>query len=222
MPDRVVLRERLCAGLVDLQLHLDAEAIERLLDYVALLVQWNSAYNLTAVRDPQDMITRHLLDSLSVAPFVTGRRIADVGSGAGLPGIPLAILEPRYDMLLIDSNGKKARFLREAVRQLQLKNVTVAESRVEALSRSFDCILVRAFSSLARLLAKAGHLLADDGRVLAQKGRYPHDEIAAIPHEFEVVSVDPLKVPHLVGERHLVTIRRRGCGSIAAKEDSAP
>ncbi len=222
MPDRVVLRERLCAGLVDLQLEVGEEAIERLLDYVALLVQWNSAYNLTAVRDPLEMITRHLLDSLSVAPYVTGRRIADVGSGAGLPGIPLAILDPQYEILLIDSNGKKARFLREAVRHLGLTNVSVAEMRVETLSGNFDCILARAFSSLAQLLAKTGHLLAEGGCVLAQKGRYPHDEITGIPPQFELVSVDSLKVPHLDGERHLVTIRHRGCGSIAAEEDSAP
>ncbi|HEY6986141.1 MAG TPA: 16S rRNA (guanine(527)-N(7))-methyltransferase RsmG, partial [Rhodanobacteraceae bacterium] len=131
MVDREPLRQRLVAGVSALGVAMDASAIERLVDYVALLERWNSAYNLTAVRDPVEMVTRHLLDSLAVAPHVVGTTLADLGSGAGLPGIPLAIVAPARDVLLIDSNGKKARVLREAVRQLALANVRVAESRVE-------------------------------------------------------------------------------------------
>ena len=157
------LRKRLDAGLAALGIALDDAAIERLLDYVDLLERWNAAYNLTAVRDPAEMVTRHLIDSLAILPYVSGATLADLGSGAGLPGIPLAIAAPARETLLVDSNGKKARFLREAVRRLGLRHVRVAESRVEDVAGTFDCSTARAFASLGEMLGWGGHLLAPDG-----------------------------------------------------------
>ena len=208
MSEREPPRQRLRAGLAALSIDLADPTIDRLLAYVDLLARWNAAYNLTAVRDPAEMVTRHLLDSLAVLPHVRGSRLADLGSGAGLPGIPLALCHPFEQVVLVDSNGKKARFLREAVRQLGLTGVTVAEDRVEAVRGEFDCITARAFATLADMLAWGGHLLATDGRWLALKGRVPHDEIAALPAGFAVDSVRRLDVPGLDAERHLVTIRR--------------
>ncbi len=213
MVDREPLRQRLVAGVSALGLAVDASAVERLVDYVALLEHWNAAYNLTAVRDPGEMVTRHLLDSLAIAPHVVGTTLADLGSGAGLPGIPLAVVAPARDVLLVDSNGKKARFLREAVRQLALANVRVAESRVEDVQGSFDCITARAFASAADMLAWGGHLLAPDGTWLALKGRFPQDELSAVPAEFRVVDVIALSVPGLDADRHLVVIKHARNGA---------
>ena len=208
MSDRESLRQRLCAGVSELQLALDDAAIGQLLDYVELLQRWNAAYNLTAVRDPAEMITRHLLDSLAILPHVHGATLADLGSGAGLPGIPLAIAAPEREILLVDSNGKKARFLREAVRKLGLTHTRVAESRVENVEGTFECVTARAFASLGEMLARGGHLLATDGRWLALKGRYPEDELAALPEGFRVEEIVALRVPGLDAERHLVVLRR--------------
>ena len=208
MSEREPPRQRLRAGAAALSLDLADATVERLLDYVDLLQRWNAAYNLTAVRDPGEMVTRHLLDSLAVLPHVAGKRLADLGSGAGLPGIPLALCHPFDEVVLVDSNGKKARFLREAARHLQLPQVRVAESRVEAVAGKFDCVTARAFATLADMLVWGGHLLGADGRWLALKGRFPHDEIDALPAGFEVDGVHRLDVPGLDAERHLVTIRR--------------
>jgi len=208
MADRDLLRRRLVAGLSALSLALDDAAIERLLDYVELLERWNAAYNLTAVRDPAEMVTRHLLDSLAIAPHVTGATLADLGSGAGLPGIPLAIAVPEREILLVDSNGKKARFLREAVRKLALAKTRVAESRVENVEGTFECITARAFASLGDMLAWGGHLLAPNGRWLALKGRFPDDELAGVPAAFEIDKTIELNVPGLDAERHLVILKR--------------
>jgi 16S rRNA (guanine527-N7)-methyltransferase len=207
MVDREPLRQRLCAGLSALGLELDAKAIERLLAYIELLEHWNAAYNLTAVRDPLEMVTRHLLDSLAIAPHVCGATLADLGSGAGLPGIPLAIASPDRDILLVDSNGKKARFLREAVRRLALARASVAESRVEVVRGTFDCITTRAFASLGDMLTRGGHLLARDGIWLAMKGQFPQDELTAMPTDFRVEDVLALRVPGLDADRHLVVIK---------------
>ena len=209
MADRDTLRQRLDAGLSSLGIALDETAIARLLDYVDLLERWNAAYNLTAVRDPAEMVTRHLVDSLAILPFVSGATLADLGSGAGLPGIPLAIAAPERETLLVDSNGKKARFLREAVRRLDLKHVRVAESRVEDVEGTFDCITARAFASLADMLGWGGHLLAPGGVWLAMKGRIAEDELDAVPAGFRVGNVVALNVPGLDAERHLVILKRR-------------
>ncbi len=217
MSEREPLRRRLSAGLAALSLPLADDTIERLLDYVDLLMRWNAAYNLSAVRDAGEVVTRHLLDSLAILPHVGGARYADLGSGAGLPGIPLALCRDFEDVLFVDSNGKKARFLREAVRHLQLAHARVAECRVEAVSGEFDCITARAFATLADMLAWGGHLLAADGRWLALKGRFPHDELAGVPAGFEVEAVHRLDVPGLDAQRHLVIIRRSGRESTAGK-----
>ncbi|HET6906713.1 MAG TPA: 16S rRNA (guanine(527)-N(7))-methyltransferase RsmG [Rhodanobacteraceae bacterium] len=208
MPDRNSLQAELERGLAALRLDLPESAVSLLLDYLDLLVRWNKAYNLTAVRDPVQMITRHLLDSLAVLPFVHGATLADLGSGAGLPGIPLAIARPGLRATLVDSNGKKARFLREAARALPLENVKVQQGRVEDLPGSFDCITARAFASLGDMLAWGGHALAPDGVWLALKGQIEADELARLPAGFRVEAIRALDVPGLDAQRHLVEIRR--------------
>lgn len=207
MAERDSLRQGLDAGLADLHLEVPTPARERLLDYVGLLARWNRAYNLSAVREPAQMVTRHLLDSLAVSPWVEGATLADLGSGAGLPGLPLAITMPQRRFTLVDANGKKARFLRAAVRELGLANVEVAERRVEALQGSHDTVTARAFASLADMLALGGGLLAPGGAWLALKGRHDDAELAAVPAGFRVADVVPLAVPGLDAARHLVIIR---------------
>jgi 16S rRNA (guanine527-N7)-methyltransferase len=181
-----------------------------LLAYLTLLVRWNRTYNLTAIRDPQQMVTRHLLDSLAMQPFVDTGTLADLGTGPGLPGIPLAIARPQLQVTLVESNGKKARFLREAVRQLGLGNARVAESRAEALDEpaAFDNLTARAMDTLAGIIAVGGHLLRPGGQLLAMKGVYPHEEIAQLPAGWTLQDVRPLTVPGLVGDRHLVVVTR--------------
>ena len=196
-------------------LGLDAALAPALLAYLALLLRWNQAYNLTAIRDPREMLTKHLLDSLAMHGAVDelaarGGALADLGTGPGLPGIPLAIAKPGLQVALVESNGKKARFLREAVRQLGLRNATVAESRIEAFDApaAFDAITARALATLPLILDLGGHLLKPDGRLLAMKGVVPEDEIAALPPAWQVEQLLPLAVPGLAAERHLVVIGR--------------
>ena len=182
----------------------------RLLDYLALLDRWNKTYNLTAIRDPREMLSKHLLDSLSMWPHVHDGKLADLGTGPGLPGIPLALARPGLQVTLVESNGKKTRFLREVVRQLGLANVRVLESRAEAVDEpgAYDQITARAMDTLAGILAVGGHLLAPGGRLLAMKGQRPDAEIAALPPGWRVDTVQPLAVPGLEGDRHLVTVTR--------------
>lgn len=200
---------RLADGLAAMDLEPAPEAQAKLLAYLELLAKWNRAYNLTAVRDPVEMVARHLLDALAVLPFVHGMTLADLGSGAGLPGIPLAIARPDLAVTLIESNGKKARFLREAARALPLPNVVVREARVQEAAGPFDVVTARAFASLADMLAWGGHLLAAGGRWLAMKGRIDPDEIAALPEGFRLIAVHPLAVPGIEAERHLVELARK-------------
>ena len=190
-----------------MRLDLPADAQGKLLDYLDLLAKWNRTYNLTAVRDPADMVARHLLDSLAILPFVHGRSLADLGSGAGLPGIPLAIARPDIAVTLVESNGKKARFLREAVRSLPLANVAVVQARVQDTTGAFDTITARAFASLPDMLAWGGHLLAPGGRWLALKGRADPAELGAVPQDFCVAAVHELHVPGTDGERCVVELR---------------
>ena len=192
------------------RLGLDRALAPRLLDYLALLDRWNKTYNLTAIRDPREMLTKHLLDSLAMARFVDAGRLADLGTGPGLPGIPLAIARPRLHVALVESNGKKARFLREAVRTLGLDNARVLESRAEAVAEpgAFDLITARALDRLAGILAVGGHLLAPGGRLLAMKGLLPADEIAELPAGWTLAAVHSLSVPGLPAERHLVEVTR--------------
>jgi 16S rRNA (guanine527-N7)-methyltransferase len=202
------LRAELEAGLAALAL--DPALATPLLAYLDLLQRWNRAYNLTAVRDPREMVVRHLLDSLAMHPFVADGTLADLGTGPGLPGIPLAIAKPGLRVTLVESNGKKARFLREAVRTLGLANAEVAESRIEALDcpGAFDAITARALATLPQILVLGGHLLQAGGRLLAMKGARPDEEIAALPPGWRLESVQPLTVPGLAAERHLVTVAK--------------
>lgn len=202
-------RDDLDAGLA--ALGLDPALAGPLARYLALMLRWNAAYNLTAIRDPREMVTKHLLDSLAMAPAVAGlATLADLGTGPGLPGIPLAIATPGLRVTLVESNGKKARFMREALRQLGLGNAEVAESRIEALDRpgQFAAITARALATLPQILTLGGHLVADDGVLLAMKGARPDDEIAALPAGWAVRDLRPLTVPGLDAERHLVVIGR--------------
>jgi 16S rRNA (guanine527-N7)-methyltransferase len=214
--DRASLYARLQAGLAELGLAPGADACERLLDYVELLARWNAAYNLTAVREPGEMVTRHLLDSLAVAKLVRGDSLADLGTGAGLPGIPLAILAPERQHTLIDSNGKKVRFLREAVRALALTNVRVEQSRVEDARGQYDCITARAFATLGDMLRMGGHLLAPDGVWIALKGLLSKDEILGVPAGFVVAEVVALAVPGLGAARQVAIIKRTNAQERAA------
>ncbi|MGB3382571.1 MAG: 16S rRNA (guanine(527)-N(7))-methyltransferase RsmG [Rhodanobacter sp.] len=208
MAARDALQAQLEQGIAALGLQLPADAVPRLLDYLALLERWNGAYNLTAVREPTEMVTRHLLDSLAILPFVQGHSLADLGTGPGLPGIVLAIAAPGRQILLVDSNGKKVRFLREAIRSLKLEGVRAEQARVEDVAGQFDCITARAFASLADMLAWGGHLLAPQGTWLAMKGKLPDDELAGIPDAFVVRATHELHVPGLPAERHLLVLGR--------------
>ncbi|WP_141455058.1 16S rRNA (guanine(527)-N(7))-methyltransferase RsmG [Pseudoxanthomonas sp. z9] len=195
------------------ELGLDAAVLAPpLLDYLALLHRWNRTYNLTAIRDPAEMVTRHLLDSLAMHAHVAEGSLADLGTGPGLPGIPLAITHPGLRVTLVESNGKKARFMREAVRQLGLANARVAESRAEALGEpaAYDNLTARAMDTLAGIIAVGGHLLKPGGALLAMKGVCPDEEIAALPPGWRAEAIHPLRVPGLVGERHLVVVRKTG------------
>src|SRR5216684_964927 len=206
-----MLEKILTQGLQALKLRLPPEARRALLDFVLLLDKWNQAYNLTAVRDPQQMITRHILDSLSVLPFVKGPRVLDVGSGAGLPGIPLALAQPQLDFVLLDSNAKKTRFITQAVADLRIKNVEIAQERVEKYQprKKFNTLISRAFASIADMLASTGHLADAGAEFLAMKGVYPQEELAAIPQHYQASSVQALQVPGLDAARHLVIITGR-------------
>lgn len=205
------LEALLDAGLERLALPLPAETRGRLLDYVRLLGKWNRVYNLTAVRDPAAMVTRHLLDSLAVAPFVRGPRVVDVGTGAGLPGIPLALAQPDHQFVLLDSSAKRIRFITQAIAELGLRNAEAVQSRAEDFrpAQLFDTVVSRAFASLLDMAQAAGHLCAAQGRLLAMKGVYPHTELEAVPAGFEVAEVHALHVPGLDAQRHVVCIERK-------------
>ena len=208
MAERDRLRHRLDDGLAAMDLDPPDSQRLQLIAYVELLARWNSTYNLTAVRDPGEMIARHVLDSLAILPYLDGDSLADLGSGAGLPGIPLALTAPQRQVTLVDSNGKKARFLRAAVRSLPLHNVRVIEGRVQDVPGQFDCITARAFATLADMLVWAGGLLAAGGSWLAMKGKVSDEEIAVLPEGFRIERIIALKVPATTGERHLIVVRR--------------
>jgi len=203
------LEQKLAGGLEEMGLDLDTATQSRLLNYVALMQKWNNVYNLTAVRDPEKMVTQHLLDSLAVLPYIVGRRVIDVGTGPGLPGIPLALANPALEVTLLDSNHKKTSFLRQACLELGLDNTTVVCDRVEAWRPEvkYDVVISRAFSDLAEFASLALHLCGDKGRMLAMKGIYPHEELTRLPATVALLGVEPLKVPGLDAERHLVLLR---------------
>lgn len=203
------LEEKLAGGLEELGLDLDSATRARLLNYVALMQKWNKVYNLTAVREPEKMVTQHLLDSLAVLPHIVGHRVIDVGTGPGLPGIPLALANPSFEITLLDSNHKKTSFLRQACLELGLNNATIVCERVEAWrpEEKYDVVISRAFSDLAEFASLALHLCSDKGLMLAMKGIYPHEELTRLPATVALLGVEPLKVPGLDAERHLVLLR---------------
>ncbi len=207
-----VQAEQLAQGISELGLQLSKSQQAQLLAYLALLIKWNKAYNLTAVRNPDEMVSRHLLDSLSVVPAVAeaGDNWLDVGSGGGMPGIPLAIVFPQRRFTLLDSNGKKTRFLTQVKLELKLDNLDVVQSRVEAFTptEKFDGICSRAFSSLADFANWTRHLSHVDSHWLAMKGVHPDDELQVLPDDFRLEHSHVLKVPGCQGQRHLLILRR--------------
>jgi 16S rRNA (guanine527-N7)-methyltransferase len=208
--DRATLADVLADGARALQLDLSDTQIAQLMDYLALLSKWNSVYNLTAVRDPAQMVTQHLLDSLAAVPaFADAHNVLDVGAGGGLPGMVLAIARPDMQVSMIDTVHKKTAFLTQAKAELGLKNVTIYTARVEQLqvAQKFDVITSRAFAELADFVNWSGHLLSDGGRFIALKGVMPNEEIARLPAGWEATGVRPLQVPGMNAERHLIFIK---------------
>lgn len=202
------LESVLSAGLAALGLECPGERRQQLLDYVGLLAKWNRVYNLTAVRDPEEMVTRHLLDSLVVLPYLRGERVLDVGTGAGLPGIPLAIMSPEREFVLLDSNSKKTRFVQQVITELGLVNAQVVHARVEQYrpERPFDVVISRAFATVADMLAGAGRHCAAGGAILAMKGADPAAELQDVGPDFAVERVVALSVPGLDEARHLACL----------------
>ena len=202
------LLEQLQVMLAKTELDITAEQQNKLIQLVELLVKWNKAYNLTSVRDPSQMLVKHIMDSIVVSPYLQGQRLIDVGTGPGLPGLPLAILNPDKQFVLLDSLGKRLRFIRQAVLELGLTNVEFIQSRVEEYqpAEKFDVVLSRAFASLEDMLFWCKHLPKSTGHFLALKGQFPEQEIKTLDSQFKFVESIALQVPNLEGERCLVKV----------------
>ena len=208
--DRSEVRRQLDDGLAKLSLGGHEGLAATLADYLELLQRWNETYNLTAVRQPEEMVPKHVMDSLSVLPFVGGGRVLDVGTGAGLPGLVLAAASPGQSFVLLDSSGKKTRFVEHAARRLGLDPVEVVRGRAEEYedARGFEFVVSRAFASLEDFIAAAGHLLAPDGRLVAMKGAIPEDELAELPRGWRLLGIHRVDVPGLDGARHVLEFGR--------------
>ncbi|WP_051221447.1 16S rRNA (guanine(527)-N(7))-methyltransferase RsmG [Neptunomonas japonica] len=207
--DLTQLRASLVRQSQEMKLSLSDEQVDKLMAYLQLLVKWNKAYNLTAVKDPAEMITRHLLDSLSLLPFVKGPRIIDVGSGPGLPGIPLAICCPSLDVTTLDSNGKKTRFQNQVKVELGLTNLTVINGRAEQCDdEPFNEVVSRAFASMTDMIKWTHQLCRQDGVFLAMKGLYPTEELTQLPPDIELKASHSLNVAGTHGARHLMVLGR--------------
>ncbi|EKO3537725.1 16S rRNA (guanine(527)-N(7))-methyltransferase RsmG [Vibrio fluvialis] len=207
------LRVKLDALIAQTDLEVSEHQREQLVGYVELLNKWNKAYNLTSVRDPMEMMVKHILDSIVVSPLLVGERFIDVGTGPGLPGIPLAIMNPEKSFVLLDSLGKRIRFIRQVLHELKIANVTPVQSRVEDYDgeEGFDGVLSRAFASITDMVEWCHHLpRAHTGVFLALKGLLPQEEIAQLPEWCSVTDIKALNVPELEGERHLVILSRKG------------
>jgi 16S rRNA (guanine527-N7)-methyltransferase len=204
--------KKLQQGLRALDVELDADTRVKLLRFLEILERWNHAFNLTAVRDLEQMLPRHVLDSLSVLPYLRGPRVLDIGTGAGLPGIPLALAAPQCRFVLIDRNSKKLRFVRQAVHELGLKNVELVHGAVERYRppSAFQSLVARAVAAIPDMLHGCRHLCAADGVILAMKGEFPRAELAALTAEFAVRDVVRLTVPGLDAARHLVILEPAG------------
>ncbi|MCT2529405.1 16S rRNA (guanine(527)-N(7))-methyltransferase RsmG [SAR92 clade bacterium H921] len=202
-------RARLTAGIDKLGISCSPKQVDLLISYLDMLELWNKTYNLTAIRDPMLMIDLHLLDSLAVQPHITHKQnLIDIGTGPGLPGIPLAIMNPSKKFTLLDSAGKKTRFLFQVRNELDLNNVLEINTRAEAFKPeiTYDAVLSRAFSSLPDMLKTCGHLVGEKGCFMAMKGKLPESELSAIPKNYKVSDLCRLKIPNVEGERHLITI----------------
>ena len=201
--------EVLAAGAREMGITLDSAGRERLLRLVDALDLGNAQFNLTAIRDRPGMLQKHILDSLSLQRYLRGSRVADIGTGAGFPGLPLAMVNPERRFTLVEATGKKARFVEQTAQALGCRNVQVVHSRAENYRpfELFDTVVARALSSLADFAAYAGHLCAPDGRLLAMKGKRPDEEISALPKSFRVLAVHRLKLPGMDDERHLVELK---------------
>lgn len=209
--DRTALAPILANGIKDLQLNLNQQQHEQLLDYLALLFKWNAVYNLTSVRDPMQMMTHHLLDSLAaVSSFAGAQNVLDVGAGGGLPGVVLAIARPGMLVSMIDTVHKKTAFLTQVKAELELANVTVYTKKVQELevAAKFDVITSRAFADLSDFVNWSGHVLAEGGQFIALKGTAPPEEQERLPKEWKVAELRPIQVPGLQAERHLVFIKK--------------
>ena len=204
------IEARLAAGVKTLGLVLEPAQVEAMLALALELADWNTRMNLTAIKDPTEVVDKHLLDSLAVLPHLKGLSIADIGTGAGFPGLPLAIADLDRRYTLVESTGKKAEFVRHAAVMLRLPNVAVVQGRAEALkpSQPFDSVISRALGSLADFVRVAGHLAGRRGRLLAMKGRVPEDELKALPAGWKALVVHPIRVPGLDAERCLVELAR--------------
>lgn len=204
--------ELLLSGIDELKFNLREDKINLLIKYVELFAKWNNTYNLSAVRDPDEMVSRHILDSLSIAPFIAseGERFIDVGTGGGLPGIPLAIVFPDKQFTLLDSNGKKTRFLFQVKLELELKNITIENTRIESYQPEFlfDGVMSRAFASVNDFTRNSAHLLQTGGKFYAMKGTYPSCEVTEMLNHFKIDSSHVLQVPGCEAERHLIVISR--------------
>jgi 16S rRNA (guanine527-N7)-methyltransferase len=210
MFDERACRTRLHSGMERLGLPLEREQAQRLLQFLSLLVKWNRAYNLTAVRDPLEMVGRHLLDSLAVLPHLEGRRCLDMGTGPGLPGIPLAIMRPDMAFVLLDSNGKKIRFVRQALLELGLDNVEAVQERIERYrpQQAFDLLIARAFTALPRMLELTAHLRSEETLLLAMKAEQAEAELTSLDSSFDHRLI-PLPVPFVPGKRCLIALKSR-------------
>ena len=204
------LLNQLQTMLIKTDLSVSSDQQAKLIQLVELLVKWNKAYNLTSVRDPQQMLIKHIMDSIVVSPYLSGKRLIDVGTGPGLPGLPLAILNPDKQFILLDSLGKRLRFIRQAVLELGLKNVEFVQSRVEEYQpdEKFDVVLSRAFASLEDMLFWCKHLPNETGHFLALKGQFPEQEISTLDKQFKFIESIALTVPNLEGDRCLVKVAR--------------
>ena len=203
------MKTKLTHLLTQANIRINDHQIQQLIDFVNLLNKWNKAYNLTSVRDPQEMLVKHILDSLVVSPYLQGNRFIDVGTGPGLPGLPLAIINPDKQFVLLNSLGKRISFIRNAIRELGISNVTPVLSRVEEYQQEekFDGVLSRAFASLKDMTDWCHHLPKENGYIYALKGVYQEDEVQALDEKYRVQQVIELHVPELVGERHLIVLR---------------
>ena len=212
------MRKAILQGCSVLDPELDDAAVEKFVAFLRLLEKWNRATNLTAVRDPLEMVTRHILDSLAVVPFLTRGSLLDVGTGAGLPGVPIAIASPGLDVTLLDSNAKKLRFVRQAVAELGLDNVQVVQARMQEYQpgRSFDMVISRAVASLDELYRQSIHLMRPGGRMLFMKGAVPEQEIGVLKDGRAGLHIERLNVPGLAAERHLLWLETTGESSTTA------